>query len=62
MKLKGSWRIVVIVLIVALGVSGIVEALPRASETAEDILIDLAVIAAVMGLSVLAARRFRPGK
>jgi hypothetical protein len=62
MKIKGSWRIVVIVLIVALGVSGIVEALPRASETAGDILIDLAVIAAVMGLSVLAAKRFRPSK
>jgi hypothetical protein len=62
MKLKGRWMIVAITLIAAIGVSGIIEALPHASETAGDILIDVSILAAVMALSVLAARRFRPGK
>jgi hypothetical protein len=58
MKMEGRWAVVVWVAIAAVGISGIIEALPHASESVRDLAIDAAILAAVMGISALLARRF----
>jgi threonine/homoserine efflux transporter RhtA len=58
MKMEGRWAIVVWVAIAVVGISGIIEALPHASESARDLGIDAAILALVMAVSVLLARRF----
>ena len=58
MKMEGRWTVVIWVAIAAIGVSGIVEALPHASESAQDLAIDAAILALVIAGSALLARRF----
>lgn len=58
MKFEGRTKILVFAIIAAVGVSGIVEALPHASESAGDLLIDAAILAAIVIVSVLLARKF----
>jgi hypothetical protein len=58
MKMEGRWTVVVWVAIAVLGISGIIEALPHASESVSDLAIDAAIMAAVVGISALLARRF----
>jgi len=58
MKMEGRWAIVVWVAIAVVGISGIIEALPQASESARDLAIDAAILALVMAVSALLARRF----
>jgi hypothetical protein len=58
MKMEGRWAVVVWVAIAVIGISGIIEALPKASESARDLAIDAAILALVMAVSALLARRF----
>jgi hypothetical protein len=58
MKMEGRWAVIVWVAIAVVGISGIIEALPHASESVRDLAIDAAVLALVMAVSVLLARRF----
>jgi len=58
MILQQRWRLVALILIAVVGVSGAIEAWPQASESAGDLLVDAAILAAVMLVSVLLARRF----
>jgi hypothetical protein len=58
MKMEGRWAIVVWVAIAVVGISGIVEALPKASESVHDLAIDAAILGLVMAVSALLARRF----
>lgn len=58
MKMEGQWRIVVFVVIAVIGISGIIEALPHASESAMDLAEDAAILGLVIAVSVLLARRF----
>ena len=60
MKMEGRWAIVVWVAIAVIGISGVIEAFPHASESVRDLAIDAAILAAVMGISALLARRFGP--
>jgi hypothetical protein len=63
MKMEGRWAVVIWVAIAAVGISGIIEALPHASESAHDLAIDAAILAATMAVSAVLARRFgRRGK
>lgn len=60
MKQEGSWkRPVLLCIIAAIGISGIIEALPHASETLRDLAIDAAILAAIIVGSALLARRLR---
>jgi hypothetical protein len=58
MKMEGRWAIFVWVAIAVLGISGIIEALPHASESLQDLAIDAAILALVIAVSALLARRF----
>jgi putative Mn2+ efflux pump MntP len=60
MKKEGHWRIIVFAVIAVVGVSGIVQALPRASESVTDLAEDAAILALVIAVSVLLARKFGP--
>ena len=60
MKMEGRWGIVVLVVIAVIGISGIVEALPHASESALDLAEDCGILAVAIGVSVLLARKFGP--
>ena len=59
MKMEGRWAVIVWIVIAAVGISGIIEALPHASESASDLAIDAVILAAVMAISVLIARQVR---
>jgi hypothetical protein len=56
MRLTGNWLYVVVIVFLAIGVSGVIEALPHASESAGDLLIDAALLALIVAGSILAAR------
>jgi hypothetical protein len=58
MKMEGRWTVVIWVAIAVVGISGIVEALPHASESLQDIAIDAAILGLVVAVSALLARRF----
>ena len=58
MKMEGRWGIVVLVVIAVVGISGIIEALPHASESVGDLAIDAAILALVIAISVALARLF----
>jgi hypothetical protein len=62
MKMEGRWSIIVWLAIAVVGISGIIEALPHASESVSDLAIDAAILAAVIGISALLARRFGTGR
>jgi len=62
MKLEGRWRFLPLTLIAVVGLSGVIEALPHASESVNDLLIDAAILAIFVALSVLAARAVRNRK
>ena len=59
MKMEGRWAVIVWVVIAAVGISGIIEALPHASESVSDLAIDAVILAAVMAISVLITRQVR---
>ena len=60
MKQEGGYRRPVALAIIAVvGISGIIEALPHASESLRDLAIDAAILAAIVIASVLLARRLR---
>ncbi len=58
MKFPTGWRLLVVVLIAAIGIDGLVVAVPKASESAHDLLIDAAVLFGIILVSVLLARLF----
>ena len=58
MKMEGRWTIVIWVAIAAIGISGVIEALPHASESLKDLAIDAAILGLVIAVSALLARRF----
>jgi hypothetical protein len=58
MKMEGRWSFIVWGAIAVVGISGIIEALPHASESVQDLAIDAAILALVMAVSALLARRF----
>jgi hypothetical protein len=58
MKMEGRWTVIVWVAIAVIGISGIIEALPHASESLRDLAIDAAILALVIAVSALLARRF----
>ena len=58
MKMEGHWRIIVFTVIAVVGISGIIEALPHASESVADLAEDAAILALVIAVSVLLARKF----
>jgi hypothetical protein len=59
MKMEGRWAVIVWVVIAGVGISGIIEALPHASESYGDLALDAVVLAAVMAISALIARQLR---
>jgi hypothetical protein len=58
MKMEGHWKVIVWAVIAVVGISGIIEALPHASESAMDLAEDAAILALVIAVSALLARRF----
>ncbi|MDB5396300.1 MAG: hypothetical protein JWM91_3806 [Rhodospirillales bacterium] len=60
MKMEGYWRIIIFAVIAIVGVSGIIQALPHASESVTDLAEDAAILALVIAVSVLVARKFGP--
>jgi hypothetical protein len=58
MKMEGRWTIIVWAAIAVVGISGIVEAWPHASESVSDLALDVAILAAVIAISAILARRF----
>ncbi len=58
MKFEGRTKIIVIALIALVGVSGIIEALPKARESTMDLLQDAAMVTAIVLVSVLLTRLF----
>jgi hypothetical protein len=58
MKFEGRTKILVILVIAAVGVSGLIEAFPHAHETMGDLMIDAAILATVLGISYILARLF----
>jgi len=58
MKFPTGWRLVVLVLIAVIGIDGLIEAVPKASESTNDLLIDGAVLLGVVLISVLLALLF----
>ena len=58
MKMEGRWGIVTLVVIAVVGISGIVEALPHASESVGDLAIDAAILALVIAVCLLLNRLF----
>ena len=61
MKMEGHWRFVVLAVIAVVGISGIIEAWPHASESMADLAIDAAILALVIAVSILLARKFGKG-
>jgi hypothetical protein len=60
MNQDSDWKRPAILSILAvIGISGVIEAWPHASESLSDIAIDGAILAVVLIASVLLARRFR---
>ncbi len=59
MKVEGRWRYLPLIVIAAVGISGVAEAWSHASESAGDLLIDAGILAGIIGVSVLLARLFR---
>ncbi len=58
MKMEGRWAVIVWVAIAVVGISGVIEAWPHASESVSDLAFDVAILAAVIGISAILARRF----
>ncbi len=58
MKMEGRWGIVILVVIAVVGISGIIEALPQASESVGDLAIDAAMLALIVAACVLLNRLF----
>jgi len=58
MKMEGRWTVIVWAAIAVVGISGIIEALPHASESLRDLAIDAAILALVIAISALLARKF----
>lgn len=58
MKMEGRWAVIIWVAIAVVGISGVIEAWPHASETVSDLALDVAILAAVVGISAILARRF----
>jgi hypothetical protein len=58
MKMEGRWAIVIWVAIAVVGISGVIEAWPHASESVSDVALDVAILAAIAGISAILARRF----
>ncbi len=62
MKMEGRWTVIVWAAIAIVGISGIIEALPRASESAGDLAIDAGILLLVAAASVLIARKVKTRK
>ena len=60
MKMEGRWAVIIWVAIAVVGVSGVIEAWPHASESVSDLALDVAILAAVVAISAVLARRFGP--
>ena len=58
MKFEGHWKFIVWAVIAVVGISGIIEALPHASESVADLAEDIAILALAVAVSVLLARKF----
>jgi drug/metabolite transporter (DMT)-like permease len=58
MKMEGRWAVIIWVAIAVVGISGVIEAWPHASESVSDLALDAAILAAVVGISAVLARRF----
>jgi tellurite resistance protein TehA-like permease len=58
MKFEGRTKILVFAIIAAVGISGLVEAIPHASESIGDLLFDAAIVAGIILISALFARWF----
>jgi hypothetical protein len=56
MKMEGRWTIIVFATIAVVGISGIFEALPHASESFADLALDAGILIVFVGISVLIAR------
>ena len=59
MKMEGRWKVIVWAAIAIVGISGIIEALPHASESVEDLAFDAGILVVVAGASVLIARKVK---
>jgi hypothetical protein len=59
MKMEGRWAVIVWIAIAVVGISGIIEALPHASESYSDLALDAIILAAFMAISVLIARQIK---
>ena len=59
MKMEGRWAVIVWVVIAVVGISGVIEAWPHASESASDLALDAVILAAVMVISALIARQIK---
>lgn len=58
MKFEGHWKFFVWAVIAVVGISGIIEALPHASESVADLAEDAAILALAVAVSALLARKF----
>jgi hypothetical protein len=58
MKIEGRQGIIILVVIAVVGISGIIEALPHASESVGDLAIDAAILALIIAACVLLNRLF----
>jgi hypothetical protein len=58
MKFEGRTKIIVIAIIAVVGISGIIESLPKARESVGDLLFDAAILAAVILVSLLLTHFF----
>ena len=59
MKMEGRWKVIVWAAIAIVGISGIIEALPHASESVGDLALDAGILMVVAGASVLIARKVK---
>lgn len=55
MKSRLTWRNLLIAFLLLLGVSGVIEALPHASETTGDLLIDAGILVLIVAISAVLA-------
>jgi hypothetical protein len=60
MKMEGRWTVVIWAMIAVIGISGIFEALPHASESVVDLAEDAGILAIAIAICVLLARKFGP--
>jgi hypothetical protein len=58
MKMEGRSGIVILVVIAVVGISGIIEALPHASESVSDLAIDAGILAFVVAICLVLSRLF----